>query len=763
MAQLLTEKQKDRVADVVIRVGGIVVILAVVAIVVNIGLEALPLFLPAGQGPVVRTELGETPLAAAADARRELWWTLGGDGLITVHGLAAAPLPILDRPLEVVAADLEIGGILSALTADDEVVVGAVAFRDSWDGGERTTSARFRPAAAPLRLTELVPAEATAAAAPWQRATANRDADGNLVAAAWRADGGLAVARWDADDAAWQAVPVAAELDVATAAVAAGLDRMAVVDRSGRTRLVDLATLAATAVDGLDQPVAAVRFLIGGGTLVAAEVDGDIQVVLTIPRIAIANRGLAPLAVGSHRVLPGATLVVPDDEIGRGLASRTDVTLSAAPAAARVVRTLPRLSGRPTVIAPAHRDRGFLVGSDDGSVGLYYSTSGRRLLLDRWADRPVTALAADAKGNGATAVAGAALLTRSIANPHPEISLRTLFLPVWYEGYGAPRWVWQSSGGSDDAEPKLSLWPLIFGTLKATFYALALAVPLALMAALYVSQLAPAWIQTTVKPTIELMAAVPSVVVGFVAALWLAPHLELTLLAAALTLLALPLAVAVAVPLWRLVPTRVRVVLPAGADLAFLLAAVALTVTAAWHLAALVEARYFAGDLQRFLFTEWGLRYDQRNSLVVGIALAFAVIPVIFTIAEDACTAVPRSLVTASRALGATRWQTALHLVVPAASPGLFAAVMLGLGRAVGETMIVLMAAGNTPLLDLSPFNGMRTMSAAIAVEIPEAPVGGTLFRVLFLTGTLLFAFTLLVTTAADVVGSHLRKRYARF
>ena len=97
----------------------------------------------------------------------------------------------------------------------------------------------------------------------------------------------------------------------------------------------------------------------------------------------------------------------------------------------------------------------------------------------------------------------------------------------------------------------------------------------------------------------------------------------------------------------------------------------------------------------------------------------------IFTIAEDACSAVPRSLVSAARALGATRWQTAARLVVPAASPGLFAAVMLGLGRAVGETMIVLMAAGNTPLLDLSPFNGMRTMSAAIAVEIPEAPVGG--------------------------------------
>jgi phosphate transport system permease protein len=180
-------------------------------------------------------------------------------------------------------------------------------------------------------------------------------------------------------------------------------------------------------------------------------------------------------------------------------------------------------------------------------------------------------------------------------------------------------------------------------------------------------------------------------------------------------------------------------------------------------LAGPLEQWLFAGDLQRFLFTDWGMRYDQRNSLVVGLALGFAVIPVIFTIAEDACSAVPRNLVTASRALGATRWQTAVRLVAPAASPGLFAAVMLGLGRAVGETMIVLMAAGNTPLLDLSPFNGMRTMSAAIAVEIPEAPVDGTLFRVLFLTGTLLFVFTLLLTTVADLVGDRLRRRYARF
>jgi phosphate transport system permease protein len=143
--------------------------------------------------------------------------------------------------------------------------------------------------------------------------------------------------------------------------------------------------------------------------------------------------------------------------------------------------------------------------------------------------------------------------------------------------------------------------------------------------------------------------------------------------------------------------------------------------------------------------------------------LGVAVIPIIFSICDDAMSSVPRSLTSASFALGASRWQTALHVILPAASPGIFAAVMLGLGRAIGETMIVLMATGNTPILDLSPFNGMRTMSAAIAVEIPEAPQGGTLYRVLFLTGTLLFIFTFLINTGADLIGRHLRKRYAQF
>ena len=115
--------------------------------------------------------------------------------------------------------------------------------------------------------------------------------------------------------------------------------------------------------------------------------------------------------------------------------------------------------------------------------------------------------------------------------------------------------------------------------------------------------------------------------------------------------------------------------------------------------------------------------------------MGFAVIPIIFTIAEDAFSSVPQHLTAASLALGASRWQTATRVVLPTASPGIFSAVMVGFGRAVGETMIVLMATGNTPVMDWSPFNGFRTLSANIAVEIPEAPYGGTLYRMLFLAG----------------------------
>ncbi|MDP2874682.1 MAG: ABC transporter permease subunit, partial [Holophaga sp.] len=171
------------------------------------------------------------------------------------------------------------------------------------------------------------------------------------------------------------------------------------------------------------------------------------------------------------------------------------------------------------------------------------------------------------------------------------------------------------------------------------------------------------------------------------------------------------------------------------------------------------ERLFLGGDYRQWLQGH-GQIYEQRNSIVVGFAMGFAVIPIIFTISEDAMSAVPKSLSSASLACGASPWQTAWRVVLPTASPGIFSATMVGFGRAIGETMIVLMATGNTPILDWSPFNGMRTLAANIAVEIPEAPHHGTLYRVLFLAALLLFLLTVILNSLAELIRIRLRKRY---
>ena len=172
-----------------------------------------------------------------------------------------------------------------------------------------------------------------------------------------------------------------------------------------------------------------------------------------------------------------------------------------------------------------------------------------------------------------------------------------------------------------------------------------------------------------------------------------------------------------------------------------------------------IEAGLFGGDLPGYLSNELGITYEQRNSLVVGIAMGFAVTPTIFSIAEDAVFSVPKSLTSGSLALGATPWQTLVGVVLLTASPGIFSAVMIGLGRAVGETMIVLMATGNTAVMDFSIFTGFRTLSANIGVEMPEAGVGETHYRLLFLSALVLFGFTFVVNTVAELVRQRLREK----
>lgn len=161
----------------------------------------------------------------------------------------------------------------------------------------------------------------------------------------------------------------------------------------------------------------------------------------------------------------------------------------------------------------------------------------------------------------------------------------------------------------------------------------------------------------------------------------------------------------------------------------------------------------------------WDLRgtlvdtYVQRNAMIVGFIMGFAIIPIIYTISDDALSSVPESLRAASLGAGATPWQTAVRVIIPTALSGLFSAMMIGLGRAVGETMIVLMAAGNTPVMEWNVFNGFRTLSANIAVELPEAVRDSTHYRMLFLAALSLFALTFVLNTIAEVVRLRFRKR----
>ncbi|ENO8656535.1 ABC transporter permease subunit [Yersinia enterocolitica] len=346
--------------------------------------------------------------------------------------------------------------------------------------------------------------------------------------------------------------------------------------------------------------------------------------------------------------------------------------------------------------------------------------------------------------------------TYQLDNRYPDINWRSLWQRVWYENYPEPAYVWQSSSAQESYQAKFSLIPIIFGTLKAAGYAMLFAVPLALAGAIYTAYFMSAGLRRIVKPTIEMMGAFPTVVIGLIAGIWLAPVIEQYLTG----ILLLPPLLALMILLcgWgsaRLAAKTPRQ-LPAGWDVIILLPVILLTGWLALWLGPKLAIAVLGVPLHEWL----GDNYDQRNALVVGVAMGFALIPVIFSLAEDALFSVPPSLSQGSLALGATPWQTLIRVVLPSAYAGIFSALMIGFGRAVGETMIVLMATGNTPIIDGSIFQGLRAMAANIAIEMPEAVMGSGHYRVLFLTALVLFCFTFLVNTLAESIRLRLRERY---
>jgi len=255
-------------------------------------------------------------------------------------------------------------------------------------------------------------------------------------------------------------------------------------------------------------------------------------------------------------------------------------------------------------------------------------------------------------------------------------SWRYLLRPYQWTGYDKPKYIWQPVSQIQ----KYNIVPLLIGSLKATLVALLFSVPLALGAAIYVSQLTSPRKREWLKPAIELLAGIPSVVLGFFALIVMATVLQ----------------------------------------------------------------KIFG--------------YQSRlNAFVAGIALGLAIIPVVFSIAEDALTSVPRSYTQAALALGSSKWQAAWKIVLPAAIPGVFAAVMLGFGRAIGETMIVLMASGNASIVSWNIFDSTRTMTATIAAELAETVFGGQHYRILFMLGALLFVVTFISNMVAELVITRLK------
>ena len=427
------------------------------------------------------------------------------------------------------------------------------------------------------------------------------------------------------------------------------------------------------------------------------------------------------------------------------------------------IRSFSNSDAAVTKLVVEHRRKGFIALSAESALAIFHTTSSRLLLEKTVAEnnRKIVTLAISPRANALLTLDDAGGYSFwSLENQHPEISWSSLWEKVWYESYPEPDFIWQSSASDNDFEEKYSFTPLAFGTLKAAFYAMLIAAPLAVCGAIYTAYFMTPGIRRKVKPLIELMEALPTVILGFLAGLWLAPFFERNLAGVFAIFILLPFGVLLFGFLWSRLPKPIRLRVPDGWHAILLIPVVIAIVLGCVAASGLLELWFFGGDMRAWLTYDLGVSYDQRNAMVVGVAMGFAVIPTIFSIAEDAIFSVPKSLSYGSLALGATPWQTLVGVVIPTASPGIFSALMIGMGRAVGETMIVLMATGNTPVMDVNIFEGMRTLAANIAVEIGETEVDSSHFRILFLAAFVLFLFTFVVNTAAEIVRQRLRKKY---
>ena len=742
---LLTRRQVRSVTDgltrFIIKTGGISIILCILGMCVFLVKEVFPLFLPSHgipTEPILLTPLDHpaAPALTGIDEQQEVAYVLRGDNLEFVFVGGATPSPaqipsqrlLPDGSVTAVARAFGKGHHLAVGTDDGRVIPVTIEFTQDFHGNERS-------------ITPSVKVEAPIAAAPTPHP---------ITKLAFQSTGSeVRVAALLQDQTLWLTTSrIVSRPDGTTAssttqidltpsisgrvtafAFASRMELLAVGTETGKVYHFDLRDAAkpvlaeATRASEQSKAITALGYLMGDRSLVVGDAAGQVVVWMPVREHAGTNQ---THMTAIHRFASHSSAV-------------TDITIS-------------------------QRDKGFMTIDVGGEIRLHHSTSAQTLLTLSPQQGALRNTYFGPKADGVVSVTDTdRLIHYHIANPYPEITLSSLFFPVWYEGYEEPKLVWQSSSGSDDFEPKFSLTPLIFGTIKGTIYAILLAVPLAVLAAIYTAMFMHPNLRAKIKPTIEIMAALPTVVLGFLAGLWFAPVLERNFPAMTGMVFVLPLAVVFSAGIFLVLPASLKHRVRPGAEALLMMPILVAVVWGCLETNAWWEALLFDGHYKSWLQAHFGLNYDQRNAIVVGVAMGFAIIPIIYSISEEALSNVPKNLIAGSLALGATRWQTLVHLVLISASPGIFSALMIGLGRAVGETMIVLMATGNTPIMDWSLFNGFRTLSANIAVEIPEAPHGGTLYRTLFLAGLLLFAATFVLNTIAELIRQRLREKYSQF
>lgn len=919
----------DKVSGSVVRVGGIGVIFAVLGILIYLGAVVVPLFEPASTAPQRegRSPITQAPLFIDTDEYGAQFFAVTPDGRMTVVALDGSDAVVADRRI------VPEGRTITAFSRgprygqtafgfdDGSVQFGKVGFesrfeqaasdpalaalgvgeRKVYDGGvaERVDEMNVRVVAPVVQLS--TPAPVKSGEGPIRALDYTVNPSGEL----------LVVVREDGT-AVFEAVRIIRPLG----------------GGAPRVSLTDFPIPFAEPRPGAGPPDW-LFVTVDSASVLAVWRDGTCQRYASVDRdnIFLAETlRLTPEGVGiaSCRLILGSLTLVVGDERGNvtaWFAARDNLSESPDLRTWSMGHDLGPANATGAAISAigvSDRDRLIVVGDEAGGLHVRHVTSHKHVAeIDTGFGGPIVGSLITPKMDGILALgADGRWKTWRMDVGHPEATFRSLFGRIWYEGEPEPAFVYQSSSGDDAAEVKYNITPLIFGSLKSTVYAMLFAAPLAVLAAIFTSEFLHPRVRTFVKPVVEVMASLPSVVLGFVAALVIAPWVAERVPGFLLAFVTVPVGALLAGLIWQCTPVRVATRLSTGARLAALLAIVAGSIGAASAAGPIVEralfrpshadmlalagsvepvareewpewvgrhrqtlgpddarrlknvglyfqngqvvrpvgdvadpqiaARIARDNLDRASITQWlngvigsplpgwivlgfplsvialvivrtalidpwlrsftaglsragagafelakffavlagagalafvlagvmtGLGLDARdsvmgaftprNSLIVGVAMGFAVIPIIYTISEDALSSVPDSLRSASLGSGATRWQTAIRVVVPVAMSGIFSALMIGLGRAVGETMIVLMATGNTPEMKWNIFSGFRALSANIAVELPEAPNHSTHYRVLFLCGLTLFAMTFAVNTLAELVRQRFRKRSA--